>query len=240
MVPIPGRTKLRIMLKKGKEKKVRQEVSDQIDGVPPRKMSKNSVKAEQHREQLYEAVAQVLLKHRKATFTLDEVASEIGVSKGVVYYYFHSKGELIYRLNKYMFGLIRKALEPISNDSSLPPRRKLEVLIRSYVNVTVNHWKISRLLWSDMALRETSAPHAGVINRERKAYRNLLMKVLKDVIIAERLDPIDEHIAAWLIYGILSFSPMWFRPGGAITEQEITNYIIRLITEGFLTKRTAK
>ncbi|MGD0855224.1 MAG: TetR/AcrR family transcriptional regulator [Dehalococcoidia bacterium] len=227
------------MRKKEKEKKVRQEVPNQVDGVSPRKMSKNSVKAAEHREQLYEAVAQVLLKQRKATFTLDEVASEIGVSKGVVYYYFHSKGELIYRLNKYMFGLIRHALEPISNDASLSPRRKLEALIKSYVNVTVNHWKISRLLWSDMALRETSAHHAGVINRERKAYRNLLMKVLKDITIAERLDPIDEHIAAWLIYGILSFSPMWFHPGGAITEEEMINYIIKLITEGFLTKQAA-
>jgi hypothetical protein len=90
-----------------------------------------------------------------------------------------------------------------------------------------------------MALRETSAHHAGVINRERKAYRNLLMKVLKDITIAERLDPIDEHIAAWLIYGILSFSPMWFHPGGAITEEEMINYIIKLITEGFLTKQAA-
>ncbi len=203
-------------------------------------MSKNSVKAEQHREQLYEAVAQVLLKQRKGTFTLDEVASEIGVSKGVVYYYFHSKGELIYRLNKYMFGLIRNELGPINADLSLSPRRKLEALVRSYINVTVKHWKISRLLWSDMALRETSAHHAGAINRERKAYRNLLMKVLKDIIIAERLDPIDEHIAAWLIYGVLSFAPMWFHPGGAITEEEISGYIIKLITGGFLSKRTAK
>ena len=216
------------------------EIGDPADSTSVRKMSKNSVKAKEHREQLYEAVAQVLLKHRKATFTLDEVASEIGVSKGVIYYYFHSKGELIYRLNKYMLGLIREALEPIYNDPSLPPRRKLDAVIRSYINVVVSRWKISRLLWSDMALRETSAHHAGVINRERKAYRNMLMKLLQEIIITERLDPIDEHIAAWLIYGILSFSPMWFHPGGQITEAEISDYIMKLVSGGFLTRRPGK
>jgi len=38
-------------------------------------MSKNSVKAEQYREQLFEAVAQVRLKHRTSRFKLDEVAT---------------------------------------------------------------------------------------------------------------------------------------------------------------------
>jgi AcrR family transcriptional regulator len=216
------------------------EIRVPADSISPRKMSKNSAKAAQHREQLYEAVAQVILKQRKASFTLDEVAAEIGVSKGVVYYYFHSKGELIYRLNKYMFGLIRKGLEPIYTDQSLTPRQKLEGLIRSYIIVNVEHWKICRVLWSDTALRETSAHHAGVINRERKSYRTLLMRVLKDIVITEKLEPIDEHIAAWLLYSILSFAPMWFRPGRGITEEEISNYIIKLVTGGLLVKRTTR
>jgi len=203
-------------------------------------MSKNSVKAGQYREQLFEAVAQVLLKYRKATFTLDEVATEIGVSKGVIYYYFESKGEMIYRLNKYMFDLIRKALTPIYNDPALTPRLKLEALIRAYIGVVVKRWKVSRLLWSDMALRETSSHHAGVINRERKALRVMLTRVLKDIVITERLEPIDEHIAAWLIYGILSFAPMWFRPGRGASEEEISEYIIKLVSGGYLGKRPAE
>jgi len=198
------------------------------------------VKAEQYREQLFEAVAQVLLKHRTSRFTLDEVATEIGVSKGVIYYYFDSKGEMIYRMNKYMFDLIRQALAPISNDRSLTPRRKLEALIRAYIGVVAGRWKVSRLLWSDMALRETSAHHAGVINRERKALRILITRVLQDIIITERLQPIDEHLAAWLIYGILSFAPMWFRPGRGVSEDEMSQYIIKMISEGYLSYKPAK
>ena len=216
------------------------ETDDQVTAESVRKMSKNSVKAGQHREQLYEAVAQVLLKHRKATFTLDEVATEIGVSKGVIYYYFQSKGEMIYRLNKYMFDLIRQALTPIYNDPALTPRRKLEALMSAYIGVVVKRWKVSRLLWSDMALRETAPHHAGVINRERKALRVMLTRVLKDIIITERLEPIDEHIAAWLIYGILSFVPMWFRPGRGASEEEISEYVTKLVSGGFLSKRPAK
>jgi AcrR family transcriptional regulator len=203
-------------------------------------MSKNSAKAEQYREQLFEAVAQVLLKRRRSSFTLDEVATEIGVSKGVIYYYFDSKGEMIYRMNKYMFDLIRRALSPIYNDPALAPRRKLEALIKAYIDVVVSRWKVSRLLWSDMALRETSAHHAGVINRERKALRIMLTRVLKDIVITERLQPIDEHVAAWLIYGILSFAPMWFRPGRGVSEDEISKYIIKLVSEGYLIKKPVK
>ncbi len=228
------------IIKKSKETSDQPGARGDIGADPVRKMSKNSVKAGQYREQLFEAVAQVLLKHRKATFTLDEVATEIGVSKGVIYYYFESKGEMIYRLNKYMFDLIRKALTPIYNDQSLTPRRKLEALVSAYIGVVATRWKVSRLLWSDMALRETSAHHAGVINRERKALRIMINRVLKELVISERLEPIDEHLAAWLIYGILSFVPMWFRPGRGASEQEIAEYVNKLISGGFLTGRHTK
>jgi AcrR family transcriptional regulator len=228
------------MVKKSKSADNGPGTRDHIGVDSTRKMSKNSVKAGLYREQLFEAVAQVLLKHRKATFTLDEVAMEIGVSKGVIYYYFESKGEMIYRLNKYMFDLIRKALTPIYNDTDLTPRRKLEALMGAYIGVVVKRWKVSRLLWSDMALRETAPHHAGVINRERKALRVMLTRVLKDIVITERLEPIDEHIAAWLIYGILSFVPMWFRPGRGASEEEISEYVSKLVSGGFLNKRPAK
>jgi TetR/AcrR family transcriptional regulator, cholesterol catabolism regulator len=227
-----------VMIKKSKTSENTPGAPDHIGVDSTRKMSKNSVKAGLYREQLFEAVAQVLLKHRKATFTLDEVAMEIGVSKGVIYYYFQSKGEMIYRLNKYMFDLIRKALTPIYNDPALTPRCKLEKLISAYIGVVVTRWKISRLLWSDMALRETSAHQAGVINRERKALRVMLTRVLKDIVITERLEPIDEHLAAWLIYGILSFVPMWFRPGRGASEEEISEYVAKLVSGGFLNRRS--
>jgi AcrR family transcriptional regulator len=227
------------LIAKRKRQKIN-DIGDRSVTVSARKMSKNPARAEQYREQLYEGVAQVLLKRRKGTFTLDEVAAEIGVSKGVIYYYFESKGELIYRLNKYMFDLIRDAVTPIYNDASLSPRQKLYAMIKSYMDIVIKRWKVSRLLWSDMSLRETSAPHAGVINRERKAYRKLIARIVREIIIAEHLEPVDEHIAAWFIYGNLSFASMWFRPGRELTQEEISYYIIRLITGGLLGKKSAR
>ena len=76
--------------------------------IPLRRMSKNPEKAEKLREKVYEAVARVLMKHRSGTFTLDEVAAEIGVTKGVIYYYFHSRGEMLYQLNKYIFKMMHE------------------------------------------------------------------------------------------------------------------------------------
>jgi AcrR family transcriptional regulator len=203
-----------------------------------RRMSKNPEKAEKLREKVYEAVARVLMKHRSGTFTLDEVAAEIGVTKGVIYYYFHSRGEMLYQLNKYIFKMMHEDSDPIWGDNNLKPRQKLEAVVRSYMHVNVKHWQVARVLWSDMGLREGSQHQAGVINRERREFRRRIAGVVKDIVTAERCDPVDEHIAAWFIYGILVFSSVWFRTGGEMTEEQVCDFVTKLIFEGLFIKKS--
>jgi len=203
-----------------------------------RRMSKNPEKAEKLREKVYEAVARVLMKHRSGTFTLDEVAAEIGVTKGVIYYYFHSRGEMLYQLNKYIFKMMHEDSDPIWGDNNLKPRQKLEAVVRSYMHVNVKHWQVARVLWSDMGLREGSQHQAGVINRERREFRRRIAGVVKDIVTGEECDPVDEHIAAWFIYGILVFSSVWFRTGGEMTEEQVCDFVTKLIFEGLFIKKS--
>ncbi len=221
-----------------KKIKASQKPAGRVRSTPLRRMSKNPEKAEKLREKVYEAMARVLMKHRSGTFTLDEVAAEIGVTKGVIYYYFHSRGEMLYQLNKYIYKMMHEDGDPIWDDDALTPRQKLEALVRSYMRVNVKHWQIARVLWSDMGLREGTQHQAGMINRERREFRRNIGRVVKDIVKEEGWDPVDEHIAAWFIYGILVFTSVWFRTGREMTEEQVCEFIINLIFDGLFTAKS--
>lgn len=206
------------------------------DTASARKMSKDPVKGIYRREKLYEAVANVLLKHRSGTFTLDDVAAEMGMSKAAVYYYFRSKGDMLYSLTMYLYHLMHKEQDALWEDKSLTPRERLVAIVRAYLAVNVKHWKVSRVLWYDNGLREASAAQAGVINRERRQYRNRINKLVNEIVADEGLDPIDGHTAAWFIYGILTFTSVWFMPGKGMSTQEIGEFANRLIFKGIFSK----
>ena len=50
-----------------------------------RKMSRDTARGEQLWEKVYNAVVKTLLKRRSGEFTLDEIAIEIGATKGIIY-----------------------------------------------------------------------------------------------------------------------------------------------------------
>jgi len=63
-------------------------------------MSRGTVRGEQLREKVYNAVVKTILKRCSEEFTLDEIATQIGATKGIIYY-FKSKGDMLYQLNNY-------------------------------------------------------------------------------------------------------------------------------------------
>ena len=90
-----------------------------------------------------------------------------------------------------------------------------------------------------MGLREGSQHQAGVINRERREFRRKIAGVVKDIVADGGWDGVDEHIAAWFIYGILVFTSVWFRTGREMTEEQVYDFVIKLIFDGLFTKNSA-
>ncbi len=209
----------------------------QLNNHALRKKTKDPVKSERLQLKVYEAVTRLLLKHRSGTFTLDEVASEIGMSKGIIYYYFKSKGEIIYKLNMYIHDIADELSESILADQQMSPRKKLEAAIKNMIVMDAEHWQISRALWSDMSLRDASAVQAGIINKRRRINRERIGRLINQIIVEEGLQPIDLHMAEWFVYGIIVFTAVWFRKRrNGWTDEEVSEFACNLIFNGLFTR----
>ena len=84
---------------------------------------------EQRRSQLMMATARLLAEGSGREVTLDRVAREAGVSKGMLTYYFASKGELLAATVRHFFELQEQAVVAIVDDDSSTVEQRLDLLV---------------------------------------------------------------------------------------------------------------
>jgi AcrR family transcriptional regulator len=202
-----------------------------------RKMSKDPARSGQLRHKVYDAVVKTLHKRRSGSFTLDEIAAKIGGSKGIIYYYFKSKGDLLYKLNLYFWSFVQASFNSFANNIGLTAREKLVALIRNYVIVSCEHWQLSNVLWSDIALGEGTPGQARAITRSRRSYIRFIAGLVEEIIREEKLEKVNPKVAALMIFGLVVYVPTWYKGDGILSPEDVADYAVKMTFEGILSKK---
>jgi AcrR family transcriptional regulator len=91
---------------------------------------------EERRAQLLEVGLRLFSTHPWDDVAMDDIAAEVGVSKGLLYHYFPSKRDLY-------VAVVRQASEQfavrIAPDPSLPPRARLRASLETYLEYAEQH-----------------------------------------------------------------------------------------------------
>ncbi len=199
-----------------------------------RRMSKDPIKSKVRREELFNAIAKVMVERRSGILTVDEIASRLGMTKGTLYYYFNSKGEMHQEMQKYARQIVEQAVTPILRDKTIPPRERLERAIRNYVMTTCQHWQLSRSAWMDLDIKEVRADRRRVTGLRRSKFEEEFFELIREIIEAEQITGVHATTAARLIFGIISSITLWYREGGTLSAQEIADYVVRSVFSGVL------
>jgi len=202
-----------------------------------RKMSKDPARSEQQRQKVYDAVVKTLFKRRSGSFTLDEIATKIGGSKGIIYYYFKSKGDLLYKLNLYFWSFVQESFNRFTDNTDLTAREKLTGLIRNYIIVSCEHWQLSSVLWSDIALGDVTPGQARAITRSRRSYIRFIAGLVEDIIREEKLEKVNPKVAALMIFGLIVYVPTWYKGDGILSPEDIAGYAVKMTFQGILSKK---
>ncbi|MDD5493675.1 MAG: TetR/AcrR family transcriptional regulator [Dehalococcoidia bacterium] len=200
-------------------------------------MSKDPARSEQQRQKVYDAVVKTLLKRRSGSFTLDEIAVKIGGSKGIIYYYFKSKGDLLYKLNLYFWNFVQESFNSFADNADLTAREKLTALIKNYIIVSCDHWQLSNVLWSDIALGEVTPGQARAITRSRRNYIRFIADLVEDIIREEKLEKVNPKVAALMIFGLIVYVPTWYKRDGILSPEDIADYSVKMTFQGILSKK---
>ena len=198
------------------------------EAAPTRKMSKKTrLQAFMHQE-IFNAAARAMEKQNFAMVTMDDVAREMGGSKGTIYYYFSSREELMTSMALYSMKITINALQPIADNKSLGPVEKMEQIIRTEVLVLCQNWLLNRALWTNAWWSGMDDANARKIGRVRTNYVKFLAGLMSEI-DKGRERKLNYETRARMIFYFIESVTGWFTGGGPVSPEQAADEAVRII-----------
>ena len=158
-----------------------------------------------------------------------DVAAELGMSAGNLYYYFAGKQDLLaFCQEETLRALLAHARRILRRDISAAGA--LEAIVAAHVEL------LNETLPGSLAHLEVEAlaeQDRRRILRQRRSYEQLLRRLIADGQKQGAFRPeVDPTIAVFGILGAVNWTVKWFRPGGRLPARIIGEQIAQILIGG--------
>ena len=150
------------------------------------------------REQLLAHAARLFAERGYHPTAVSDIVASLGVGKGVFYWYFSSKEELLVEILKSSHLDLRRRQQAAIGDEADPVRR-IELGIRASLDWFAQHREYFAII-QFAATDETFAP---VLRRNREIGLGDTIKHIKDAIVEHEVADQDPEILANAIHGVV-------------------------------------
>lgn len=179
------------------------------------------------------ALAAVKLFERKGyhATSVQDIADEVGLQKGSLYHYIHSKEDLLLQIAHQAITDFNDRLETILA-SDLPAKQKLIQAVENHLTVsTANLETTTVLLREAFSLGENQHQ---VIQDLTDRYVELWTAILREGQANGEFHVEQPKIAALAILGACNWVYRWYRTSGKLGAKEISNIFSAVFLDGLL------
>jgi TetR/AcrR family transcriptional regulator, cholesterol catabolism regulator len=182
------------------------------------------------RREILEAASRVFRRRGLQATGMREIAAELGMAVGNLYYYFEDKERLLaFVQEETLAGLLERAAR--TEGLGLRPDARLFLLVTDHV-FQLNEGTPGSLAHLEVeALGERSRP---AVQERRDAYESVFRHTIEEGMAAGTFRPVDPKVSAAAILGAASWTVKWFRPDGGRSAREIGRELAELLVRGLL------
>ena len=191
----------------------------------------NAERAEGRRRDILLAAARVFARDGYANATLDDVAAQMGVTKGVIYYYFRSKEDIFTEIRA---TAVREAIERLEAIIARgdPPEVTLRAAIRDLVSHIFDDLdRFANVLRAGHRLSEESHAHVRSLQR---AYERLVRGIVEAGIRSGAFIDLDPALMTFTMLRAVLGVPDWYSPEGRLAPDEIADQVTEQVVRGIL------
>jgi TetR/AcrR family transcriptional regulator, cholesterol catabolism regulator len=184
--------------------------------------------------ELIEVATEVFYEKGYEGASLQDIADRLGMLKGSLYYYIHSKEDLLYDVinSVHQEGLANIESLAAGEGDAL---QRLRNVIVGHIDHELRYLKQTAVFLHELqALApERQAQIIGGEHAYRGVFRGLIEAGQKEGLIRADVDP---KLAALWILGSMNWVYRWFRPGGEFTAHQIGEQFADLTIRGLTTQ----
>lgn len=162
-----------------------------------------------------------------------DIARQLGIAVGKLYYWFENKQELLaFCQEDCLTALLDTANRTRKRDADAPTR--LWHLVVGHL-LCLNEWSPGSL--AHLEVESLAPPHRARIQALRDRYEDRLRSVVASGVRAgDFRDDVDPKVAALCVLGSANWSVKWFRPGGSLPLRKIAHAFADQLVRGLVAK----
>lgn len=164
--------------------------------------------------------------------SMDEIAEELLLTRGSLYYYFKDKEEILALCHETALEAMLDVTDRV-RASHLPPDQALRRIVVEHVRVMVDKFHGTALALQFDALDPKR--RAAVVS-VRDTYERSVRDVIADGIARKVFRPVDPKLATFAILGAINWLARWYRAGGGASADEVGEAFADLYLAGLLAR----
>jgi AcrR family transcriptional regulator len=181
--------------------------------------------------EVIEAAAVVFARQGYAAATVQQIADELGILKGSIYYYIKSKEDVLLRLLEEVHEDLDQLLKDIDAVEGRTALERLELYVRSQAEYGLgNLTKIS--IYYDN-LEQLSEKNRAHILARRKLHEEFVVQIILD---GQREGTIDDQrdarLIAYSVFSTVIWPYRWYRPRGRIKAVDVVESCVAFVARG--------
>jgi len=196
----------------------------------PRSSRPETDKTLEKKREILDAASRVFRRQGLHATGMRDIAAELGMAVGNLYYYFKDKEQLLaFVQEETLAGLLDLAAQARMRD--LRADAQLFLLIEGHV-VRLNEETPGSL--AHLEVEALGPQWRRQIQTRRDEYERAFREILEEGIADGIFRPTDSKVSALAILGAVNWTVKWFRPDGGKSAREIGRECAELLVRGLL------
>lgn len=165
---------------------------------------------------------------------LREIAADVGIQAGSMYYHFESKEHLLFDVvSVAMDEMAREARRAVDWHAS--PTEQLRQAARFHVKYHADHQAEARVIHNELDV--LSPAYREQLKARRDAYQRVFQGIMEEGIRrGEFQGPMDIKLSVYAVMALGQGVTRWYRPDGRLSSDEIADYYADVVVRSALAK----
>ena len=185
------------------------------------------------KEQILKIAARMFCDRTYHGTTLQDIAREVGMLKGSLYYYIDSKERLLVDIISQAVNSLDEGLIRVEN-ADLGPEERLKEIIREHVRFNAEFREAGTLFLTERHV--LAALEMSEVNRIIDRRNQLLAGTLEEAVSRGIYRKMDIRLTSLAVIGLCNSLLFWYRPAGRLSHDEIADAFFELVQKGLLVR----
>ncbi|MBT2582665.1 TetR/AcrR family transcriptional regulator [Planococcus sp. ISL-109] len=181
-------------------------------------MNLREQKAAKKREDILRSASLVISRQGYHNATMEDIAAELLMTKGALYYYFKNKEELLYRCHELILTEAKEKMLAIT-EADLPSVEKMRKAIHHHIEVAIREKEVFNLIVKpETTFSKDNIPE---IIEKRDEYAELFDRIIDEGIVRGEFEVPEKKMARMIILGATNWIQVWYSPEGKYSAEDV-------------------